>query len=476
MASFLDRDRTVAQPGFNRWLVPPAAIAIQMCIGEIYGFSVFNVPLTRAIGITKSIPGQDWTIPHVVLSTYSLGLVVLGLSAAFLGKWVERNGPRKTMFVSAWCFCSGLVVASLGVHLHSLLVVALGYGLLGGIGLGLGYIAPVSTLVKWFPDRPGMATGMAIMGFGSGALVGAPLAVELMNHFKSATSVGVQETFLVMAAGYFVMMNFAMLIVRVPAPDWKPDGWVPQAHAQKLVTTHQVTADEAIKTPQFYLLWAVLWINVTAGIGVLAQASPMAQDIFGVTPAAAARRSTACISSSDARSTASSPSARKSTAWSSSSPVPASSSRCTGPASPPSRPTSATSSAPCRSGRSTAASSPPGRWPPSSARSSSPTSRPTSASTACPRCSRTASPSISWPASSSSACSAISSSVRWTPATMPAPDPMKKTSPLAVVLAFLVVLVPLSWGLYRSVKNSLPLFTASQPAPAPAAPGAAPMK
>jgi nitrate/nitrite transporter NarK len=133
-----------------------------------------------------------------------------------------------------------------------------------------------------------MATGMAIMGFGSGALVGAPLAVELMNHFKTATSVGVQETFLVMAAGYFVMMNFAMLIVRVPAPDWKPEGWVPQAHAQKLVTTAQVTADEALKTPQFYLLWAVLWINVTAGIGVLAQASPMAQDIFGVTPAAAA--------------------------------------------------------------------------------------------------------------------------------------------------------------------------------------------
>jgi MFS family permease len=288
MPSFFERARTVAEPGFNRWLVPPAAIAIQMCIGEIYGFSVFNVPLTRAIGITKSIPGQDWTIPHVVLSTYSLGLVVLGLSAAFLGKWVERNGPRKTMFVSAWCFCSGLVIASLGVHLHSLLVVALGYGLLGGIGLGLGYIAPVSTLVKWFPDRPGMATGMAIMGFGSGALVGAPLAVELMNHFKSATSVGVQETFLVMAAGYFVMMNFAMLIVRVPAPDWKPAGWVPQAHVQKLVTTQQVTADEAMKTPQFYLLWAVLWINVTAGIGVLAQASPMAQDIFGVTPAAAA--------------------------------------------------------------------------------------------------------------------------------------------------------------------------------------------
>ena len=163
MASFLDRTRTVASPGFNRWLVPPAAIAIQMCVGEIYGFSVFNIPLTRAIGITKSVPDQDWTVPHVVLATYSLGLVILGLSAAFLGKWVERVGPRKTMFASACCFCGGLVVASIGVHLHSLLVVALGYGVIGGIGLGLGYIAPVSTLVKWFPDRPGMATGMVLM-------------------------------------------------------------------------------------------------------------------------------------------------------------------------------------------------------------------------------------------------------------------------------------------------------------------------
>ena len=175
MSSFLDRERTVAPAGFSRWLVPPAAIAVQMCIGEIYSFSVFNIPLTQAIGITKSIPGKDWAVPQVVLGTYSLGLVILGLSAAFLGKWVEREGPRKAMFASACCFCGGLVVASLGVQQHSLLVVALGYGVIGGIGLGLGYIAPVSTLVKWFPDRPGMATGMAIMGFGSGAMVGRAL-------------------------------------------------------------------------------------------------------------------------------------------------------------------------------------------------------------------------------------------------------------------------------------------------------------
>jgi MFS family permease len=287
MPSFLDRERTVARPGFSRWLVPPAAIAVQMCIGEIYGFSVFNIPLTRAIGITKSIPDQDWTVPHVVLATYSLGLVILGLSAAFLGKWVERVGPRKTMFTSACLFCSGLVVASLGIHLHNLAVVALGYGVIGGIGLGLGYIAPVSTLVKWFPDRPGMATGFAIMGFGSGALVGAPFGVELMARFKTPTSVGVEEAFLVMAACYFVMMNFGSWIVRVPAVGWKPEGFVASTQSSKLITTHQVTADSAMKTPQFYLLWGVLCCNVTAGIGILAQASPMCQDMFGVSPVVA---------------------------------------------------------------------------------------------------------------------------------------------------------------------------------------------
>ncbi len=168
MLSFLDREHTIAPPGFNRWLVPPAAIAVQMCIGEIYSFSVFNLPLSRAIGITKSIPGQDWAVPSIVLWTYSLGLIILGLSAAVLGKWVEKSGPRKTMFASSCCFCGGLIIASLGVSTHQLWLLALGYGLIGGIGLGLGYIAPVSTLVKWFPDRPGMATGMAIMRHADG--------------------------------------------------------------------------------------------------------------------------------------------------------------------------------------------------------------------------------------------------------------------------------------------------------------------
>jgi MFS family permease len=289
MASFLDRERTVAGPGFNRWLVPPAAIAVQMSIGEIYGFSVFNVPLTRVVGVTESVKGEDWTIPQVGW-VYSLGLIMLGLSAAVLGKWVERSGPRKTMFTASCCFSGGLCLASLGVALHQIGLVYLGYGLVGGIGLGLGYIAPVSTLVKWFPDRPGMATGMAIMGFGGGALVGAPFGVELMARFKSPTSVGVREAFLVMAAAYFVMMNFGTLLVRVPAADWKPEGFVPQASPRALVATSHVLADEAIKTPQFWLLWAVLCLNVTAGIGVLGIASPMVQEIFKgrVTASAAA--------------------------------------------------------------------------------------------------------------------------------------------------------------------------------------------
>jgi len=277
---FLDRQRSVARPGFTRWLVPPAALAVHLCIGEIYGFSVFNVPLTRLLGITQSAPG-DWTIPQVAW-LYSTGLILLGLSAAFFGKWVEKNGPRKTMFVSACCWGGGFLVASLGIKLHQFWLVLLGYGVIGGIGLGLGYISPVSTLVKWFPDRPGMATGMAIMGFGGGALIGAPFGSELLRHFATPHSTGVMEAFLVMGAVYFCFMVFGSMTVRVPPPGWKPEGFVPRTVEQELVTTANVTADEAIKTPQFWLLWAVLCLNVTAGIGILGQASNMCQSMFGV--------------------------------------------------------------------------------------------------------------------------------------------------------------------------------------------------
>jgi MFS family permease len=280
----LDRDRTIAGPGFNRWLIPPAALAIHLCIGEVYGFSVFNGPLMSVVGITRSIPGEDWTKPEVGW-IYSIALIMLGLSAALFGRWVERGGPRKTMAASACCFCGGLLIAALGVRLHKIGVVYLGYGLIGGIGLGLGYISPVSTLMKWFPDRPGMATGLAIMGFGGGALVGAPLGDELMTRFRSSTSVGVAEAFVAMACAYFVLMMFGAAIVRVPDAAWRPVGYVPPVQPKRLVTHAHVAVDTAWQTPQFWLLWAVLCLNVSAGIGILGQASLMCQDMFGVTAA-----------------------------------------------------------------------------------------------------------------------------------------------------------------------------------------------
>ena len=284
--SFLDRSATIAKPGFNRWLVPPAAIAVHMCIGQVYGFSVFKKPLAKALGISAPTAG-DWSEADVGVA-YSIALALLGLSAAVFGKWVERSGPRKTMFASMICFCSGLALTSLSVQFHQLWLLYAGYGLIGGVGLGLGYIAPVSTLMKWFPDRPGMATGMAIMGFGGGALIGGPLAEELMKHFASATSVGAKEALLVMAGLYSISMIFGALIVRVPPDGWQPHGWVPKEHVKPLVTNANVSVDVAWKTPQFWLLWIVLCMNVSAGIGILGQASPMIQDMFKVTPAAAA--------------------------------------------------------------------------------------------------------------------------------------------------------------------------------------------
>jgi MFS family permease len=257
-----------------------------MCIGQIYGFSVFKVPLSQALGVTGPIEG-DWSQADVGVA-YAIALAVLGISAAVFGKWVERSGPRMTMIAAAICFCGGLVISSFAVTWHQLWLLYLGYGLVGGIGLGLGYIAPVSTLVKWFPDRPGMATGMAIMGFGGGALVGAPLAQELMKRFATDTSVGASQAMLVMAGLYAVWMLIGAVIVRVPAPDWKPEGWEPKDHIKPLITNANVSVDTAWRTPQFWLLWLVLCLNVTAGIGILGQAAPMIQDMFQVSPSAAA--------------------------------------------------------------------------------------------------------------------------------------------------------------------------------------------
>lgn len=276
--SFLDRDHSIAKPGYSRWLVPPAALSIHLCIGQIYAYSVFNEPMTRIIGITASAPG-DWALTTLGW-IFSIALFMLGASAAVFGKWLDRVGPRKAMFTSAVCFCSGFGVAALGVYLHNIWIVYLGHGVLGGIGLGLGYISPVSTLIKWFPDRPGLATGMAIMGFGGGAMIASPMSVSLMNFFKGPHSVGVAETFIAMGLIYFIVMMFGVFTVRVPASDWQTDKLVSHKKPSALITTEQVDADTAIQTPQFWLIFAVLMLNVTAGIGVLGQASVMIQEMF----------------------------------------------------------------------------------------------------------------------------------------------------------------------------------------------------
>ncbi len=268
--NLLSRERTVAPPGFNRWLVPPAAIAAHMCIGQVYGFSVFNKPLMAELGVP--ISNIQWA--------YAIALVMLGLSAAVFGKWVERSGPRRTLVVSCACFCGGLLLASLGVHLKSLALVLFGYGFVGGIGLGLGYIAPVSTLVKWFPDRPGMATGMAIMGFGGGALIGSPLGQELMKYYQNSSNTGAAQALATMAGLYTIFILMAAITVRVPADGWKPEGFVPGEQKSSMITSARVAVDTAWRTPQFWLLWIVLCMNVSAGIGVLGRAADMFQDMF----------------------------------------------------------------------------------------------------------------------------------------------------------------------------------------------------
>ncbi len=296
MSGFLDKERTIAGPGFNRWLVPPAALAIHLCIGMAYGFSVFWLPLSRALGKTQPIDcgpdsgffaelfttSCDWKISTLGWM-YTLFFVLLGSSAAIWGRWLERVGPRKAGVVSALCWCGGMLISALGVYLHQFWIMALGSGVIGGIGLGLGYISPVSTLIKWFPDRRGMATGMAIMGFGGGAMIGSPLAADLMQYFATPNDVGVVPTFVVMALVYFVFMLAGALGYRVPETGWKPANWTPPpAHARNaMITQRHVHVAKVWAIPQFWLLWMVLCMNVSAGIGVIGMASPMLQEVFG---------------------------------------------------------------------------------------------------------------------------------------------------------------------------------------------------
>ena len=262
---FLDRSRTIAPPGWNRWLIPPAALSVHLAIGQAYAWSVFKPPLEGALDLT----GTQSALP------FQLGIVMLGLSAAFGGTLVERNGPRWAMFVSATCFSSGFLISALGAWTQQYWLVVVGYGFVGGIGLGIGYISPVSTLIKWFPDRPGMATGIAIMGFGGGALIASPWSAQMLESF-GRDSGGIARTFLVHGLVYAVFMSVGVLLVRVPA----------EVAARKAARSAvNVSARNALRTPQFWCLWVVLCLNVTAGIGILEKASPMIRDFFAETSA-----------------------------------------------------------------------------------------------------------------------------------------------------------------------------------------------
>ncbi|HFZ0538252.1 TPA: OFA family MFS transporter [Klebsiella aerogenes] len=292
LSRFFAKPRIIAKPGFNRWLVPPAALAVHLCIGMAYGFSVYWLPMSQLIG--GSAPLQcpvdmsfwqqlvtrqcDWKI-SLLGWTYTLFFVFLGCSAALWGSWLEKVGPRLVSFVATLCWCGGLVLASAAIYFHQLWLLWLGAGVIGGIGLGLGYISPVSTLLRWFPDKRGMAAGMAIMGFGGGALVGAPLANWLINFFADGQGSGVWQSILALAVIYALFMLCGTFGYRLPPMGWHPVG----AKAQQAISkqpTVQVHVSVAWRTPQFWLLWLVMWLNVTAGIGILGMASPMLQEIF----------------------------------------------------------------------------------------------------------------------------------------------------------------------------------------------------
>ena len=336
--SFLLKDRIVAGPNFNRWWVPPASISIHLCIGSVYAWSVFNPPLIRELGVVVSA-ADDWSLSSVVW-IFSVAIVALGLAASIAGKWLEEVGPRCVGVTAAFLWGGGFIVGSFGIATHQLWLVYLGYGVFGGCGLGLGYVSPVSTLIRWFPDRRGMATGMAIMGFGGGAMIGAPLKAYLLKLFYEAPeylgsvdsvnviteggrrfvetasqkievvvanaseasamiipgdpgvyvvgtgNTGAQGAFLTLGIVYFIVMMLAAFSYRVPAPDWKPKGWSPDTSKDKansMVTKNNVHIDQAIKTPQFWQLWIVLCFNVTAGIGVIGVAKTMMTEIFGST-------------------------------------------------------------------------------------------------------------------------------------------------------------------------------------------------
>jgi MFS family permease len=292
MPALLDKERTVAGSAYNRWLVVPSALCIHLCIGMAYGFSVFWLPMTKLIpnaaacadlGFIAALTTTtcNWSVP-VETHVFETFIAILGISAAIWGGWLEHAGPRKAGFVAALCWGGGMALGGIGVATHQLWLFYLGTGVIGGVGQGLGYITPVSTLIKWFPDRRGMATGFAIMGYGGGAMVGAPLAVWLMKFHAHDGIQGVSQAMITMGAIYFIVMSIGAFSFRVAPAGWLPEGWKPPATAaQAMITAGNVHLRTVAKTPQFWLIWLVLCLNVTAGIGVIAMASPMLQDVFG---------------------------------------------------------------------------------------------------------------------------------------------------------------------------------------------------
>ncbi len=337
MASLLSKERIVRGPEFNRWLAVPPSIAVHLCIGSVYAWSIYNPALIEVLGVAASA-GDDWTLRQVVW-IFSVAIAFTGLTAAFAGKWVEDVGPRMVCVVAACFWGGGYMLSSLGVALHQLWLIYLGYGVIGGIGLGLGYVSPVSNLIRWFPDRRGLAAGMAIMGFGGGAMIAVPLKEFFLNYFYKAPqylgttdavdmitrsgrrfveiggqlkevvvagaaeaahvmvpgteatgvyvvgtgSAGVAQTFLLFGVVYFLVIMVSAFLYRVPVPGYKPQGWEPQAgrdSSKRMISQKDVHTDQALKTPQFYQVWVVLCLNVTAGIGIISVAKTMMTEIF----------------------------------------------------------------------------------------------------------------------------------------------------------------------------------------------------
>ena len=259
----------------NRWLMALAAVGVHICIGSVYAWSVYVNPIKAEM---------DWSLTDVTIA-FSIAIFFLGLSAALMGKFVERNGPKVAALIAAVLFGLGTVGSGLAILMESKLLLYFFYGVLGGCGLGIGYISPVSTLVKWFPDKRGLATGLAIMGFGFASAIWGPTMKILISE------VGVAFTFITLGLTFFVIMFLSALYLEKPE-----EGYLPEGFKQKVASGHKMIkpdlallgVNEAVKTPRFYGLWVMLFINVTCGIAIIGVASPLLQEVLGISALVAA--------------------------------------------------------------------------------------------------------------------------------------------------------------------------------------------